>query len=122
MAPKIGSILKYIPLVAVVYAVYTVYQDRGVEGLMADIMAIAKNPMALTSKVGELLVPLALIFAAPGVIRKYAPGGSMVKYALIGVVLYGGITQVAAAVRQGAGRGYIRADPMTAGSVYQGRR
>ena len=122
MAVKPMTLFKYIPLAAVIYAVYQVYQDRGVEGLMADIMAIARNPQALVSKVGELLVPLALIFVAPSVIRKYAPGGSVVKYGLIGIVLYGGITQVAAAVRQGAGRGYIRAGPMTASSVYQGRR
>lgn len=112
MAPKIGSILKYIPLAAVLYAIYTIYQDRGIEGVMADVMAIAKNPQALISRIGELLVPLALIFVAPSIIRKYAPGGSVVKYGLLGIVLYGGVTQLAAAVRQGAASGsrggYIR--------------
>lgn len=120
---SLSGIVKYIPLVAILYAVYQVYQDRGIEGIMADLMAIAKNPQALAGRIGDLIVPLALIFVAPIIIKKYAPGGSVVKYGLLGMVLYGGVTQLAAAVRQGAGKGWIKSNtPMGASSVYQGRR
>ena len=111
MAKDITSMAKYIPMVAALAAFYQVYQDRGVQGILDDVMAIAKNPMGITSKLAEIIVPLALVTVAPKVIRHYAPGGSIVKYALIGIVTYAGITQLAGAIRQGAGRagrgGYI---------------
>ena len=104
MKGSVTSMAKYIPLVAAIYGAYTVYQDRGVQGILDDVMAIAKNPLGITDKLGALVVPVILLFVAPAVIKKYAPGGSIVKYALLGIVTYAGITQLAAAIRQGAGR------------------
>jgi len=115
---KFGSYFKYIPILAAIVAVYAVYKDRGIEGVMADAQSllaqITANPAMIISLVTALLVPIALLMFAPGLIRKVLPRGGWAVYLVIGVVTFIATSQIAAAVSTskggaGGGRGYVAA-------------
>ena len=115
---KFGSYFKYIPILAALAAVYAVYKDRGIEGVTADAQSllaqITANPAMIITLVTALLVPIALLMFAPGLIRKALPRGGWVVYLVIGIVTYIATSQIAAAVSvskggAGGGRGYVTA-------------
>ncbi len=106
MAPKINSNLtKWLPSIAVIGAIYQVYQDRGFQGLIDDLTS-ALTYEAIMARWQTWAMGLALIFLAKP-ISGYVPSPTL-RPIVTAALYYIGIQQLATAIQQGAsssGRG-----------------
>jgi hypothetical protein len=99
------NILKYVPMVAVLYAAYTYYADRGMDGIIADLNAITID--GIKGKFSQILTGVAAFFIADIVAKEIS--NRYAKTAIKTVGYYFGAGQLFAALRSGAGYGRTRA-------------
>lgn len=95
------GLLKYLPMLAIVYAGYQYYAGRGFQGFLNDVQAITLA--GIEAKAKEVFMGFALIMAAPFV-AKYVPNPSL-KHVVKAVMYYVGASQLFQALRSGAGYG-----------------
>lgn len=99
MGMKINSsITKWLPMIAVIGALYQVYAERGFEGLLADLRAITYE--GVKAKAQTWLIGIGLILIAkPG--GSYIPSPTLRPVATA-VLYYIGMNQIFDAIQQGA--------------------
>lgn len=105
------NLLKYLPMIAILYAGYQYYAGRGFQGFLNDVQAITLA--GIEAKAQQVIMGFALILAAPFV-AKYVPNASL-KHIVKAVMYYVGASQLFQALRSGAGyggqgsaRGFVR--------------
>ncbi len=100
MTFKIGNdIIKYIPILAAVYAFYEYYASRGLDGIRADLEAITIE--GVKAKLGTIIIGAAA-FIVGDLIAQWV-SNKYVKVAVRSIAYYVGAKQLASALRQGAG-------------------
>lgn len=95
-----GSVQKYIPLGGLLYAIYSAYGTRGLQGLKDDIADI---PNLLKSKndLMELAIGIVLIVFGSRLVQKFVPAGALRMIAMA-IVYVGGFNLVFDALQKGA--------------------
>jgi len=120
--PRINSNLtKWLPAIAIIGAIYQVYQDRGFQGLIDDLTS-ALTYDAIIARWQTWAMGIALIFLAKP-ISGYVPSPTMRPF-VTAIMYYVGIQQLATAIQQGASsggrgssRGWITSAPYVAASA-----
>lgn len=103
-----GMVNKYGAIAGMAAAAYQAYGDRGLDGLMADAIAITKG--GFIQKWKEIAIGGAAIIAAPMIAAKVP--NTVLKGVVKFVLNYYGYSQIFGALRSGAGyggRGFVSA-------------
>lgn len=95
------GLLKYLRVLAIIYAGYQYYAGRGFQGFLNDVQSITL--VGIEAKAKEIIMGFALILAAPFV-AKYIPNPSL-RHVVVAVMYYVGASQLFQALRSGAGYG-----------------
>ena len=103
---KIGKkLIQWIPMLAVFYAFYDYYSDRGFEGIMADFDAITVQ--GIQAKAVNIGAGISA-FILGDIIAEYITKKVYVRVLIRTVAYYLGARWLAMALRQGAGYGGSR--------------
>ncbi len=101
MTFKIGTdLLKYIPILAAIYAFYEYYADRGLDGIRADLEALTID--GVKAKLGTIIIGAAA-FIIGDLIATQLVSNKYLKVVVRAIAYYIGAKQLASALRQGAG-------------------
>lgn len=96
---SVATLGKYIPLLAILYAVWQAYGERGVQGLMADIKDIP-NMLKYKEDIMRLVIGTVIVVGGSVIVHKFVPAG-IIRYVLIGVVYLTGTSMILEAIRSG---------------------
>ena len=103
---KVGKkLIQWIPMLAVFYAFYDYYSDRGFEGIMADIDAVTVQ--GIQAKALNIAAGFSA-FILGDIIAQYITKNAYVRVLIRTFAYYFGARWLAMALRQGAGYGGSR--------------